>query len=228
MAASTTAVAITAKKIDSINKKRTLFSRLKGLTQMHSREKLVKMADIELDHIALEITHRNDNPKHLRHFVDQYFCYYYGYVTNRNKINAAHDKIAFNQYVSEEAKKLKGTGKGYIKKEHVVPLKVIENELMRLNENDGAWDELSLEAQRDKISTVIHHLLRFATITTTEDRNLTFKSSMPDGFVYSGVPVKEEELFTRYKHTKNNQPIKLTSSPKNSLLEKDDEFFFKN
>ena len=56
---------------------------------------------IELEHIRLELIHRRTKNvnviNHLRHFVDQWFCYKHGYITNGNR--AAWGKIIFKEYI---------------------------------------------------------------------------------------------------------------------------------
>lgn len=128
-----------------------------------------KDAEIELKHILLEL--HNNRSQHLRHFVDQYFCYKNGYVNKNGK--AKWDLIFWKEYVSSNAEKL--TDKKLIIKEHVVPLKVISEKLK----------ELGPECSIEEVENLIDKYLHFATITKEEDmllREFGLNHKMPDDF----------------------------------------------
>lgn len=135
-------------------------------------QNLNKNALIELQHIKLEL--ENSRTDHLRHFVDQYFCYKHGYIKRTG--SADWGGIVWNEIVSIEAQK-KHPDRKSVTKEHVVPLKRIRLELLK-NTVEG---RISLA----KISEIIDELLIFATITKEEDATLRkhkLTSSMPQGY----------------------------------------------
>ncbi len=69
---------------------------------------------------------KNQRGQHLRHFIDQYFCYKHEYVTKSCK--PAWQKIFWKEYVSENAI----NSGGDVVKEHIVPLNVIKQMLLDL------------------------------------------------------------------------------------------------
>jgi hypothetical protein len=124
---------------------------------------------IELHHILLELMH--GRKQHMRHFIDQYYCYEHQLVNKNGK--AKWDLIFWRGYVSEEANRLESRNKDFVVKEHVVPMKVIVDELARIPVSD-------LSVQR--IKHVLDSLIVFATITKEEDARLSangLKSAMP-------------------------------------------------
>jgi hypothetical protein len=146
-----------------------------------------KNAMIELQHIQLELN--NQRTQHMRHFIDQYYCYKNNLVTVTGKAN--WDKILWNGYVSKNA--AIEIDRKKVTKEHIVPLKVIVHELTLLNTKA----EISLET----IQNCIDNLLMFATITKEEDaklRSLKLTSSMPVGYQLSNDPLYGDK-FSRYK-----------------------------
>jgi len=44
-----------------------------------------KNAEVELKHIQIEL--ENDRTQHMRHFVDQYYCYKNNFVNSNGKAN---------------------------------------------------------------------------------------------------------------------------------------------
>jgi hypothetical protein len=147
-------------------------------------------AQIELKHIQLELS--NSRAQHMRHFIDQYFCYANGYVNKNGK--AKWDAILWNENVSTKALELKSIGETTYKavtKEHVVPLKYITKKLR----------ELGPEATLNDIKQVIDLNLHFATITKEEDkalRDAKLGSVMPNEFYDPKSPLYQD-VFARYK-----------------------------
>ena len=156
---------------------------------------------IELEHIRLEIIHRRTKNgtviNHFRHFVDQWFCYKYGYITNGNR--AAWGKIIFKEYVSEGVLKLlekyteedllsmKGKNRLIVEKEHIMPLNRITKKLLELPTNPSI----------EEIETVLTENVKYATITKEEDK-LLFKQDMPSEFFNSNHELFND-FFARYK-----------------------------
>jgi hypothetical protein len=124
---------------------------------------------IELHHILLELKH--GRKQHMRHFIDQYYCYEHQLVNKNGK--AKWDLIFWRGYVSEEAHRVESRNKDLVVKEHVVPMKVIVDELAKI-----PIQELSIH----RIKHVLDRLIVFATITKEEDTRLSangLKSAMP-------------------------------------------------
>lgn len=154
-----------------------------------SSEANAQNARIELEHILLELSDRPKNPQHLRHFVDQHYCYKHGYV-KRSGV-ADWESIVWKGHVSCEARKL-GDRK-LVVKEHVVPLKVIGMLLLELTKSGHATIE--------DIEEILNNHVKFATISKNEDRILRRKgltSKMPDGFFAEGHKYYRD-VFARYK-----------------------------
>ncbi|MFT6908475.1 MAG: hypothetical protein ACJAS1_005177 [Oleiphilaceae bacterium] len=145
--------------------------------------------EIELRHIKLELD--NNRFQHLRHFVDQYYCYKNGYIKRTG--TADWEKIVWgeNEAISEGATKTQD--RKLVVKEHIVPLKRITEELKKLVVNS---------------TTEIHHIqeciekyLFYATISKEEDkklRNLKLTSKMPDEFDDSSHELFQD-IYARYK-----------------------------
>ena len=114
----------------------------------------------ELQIIQIELA--NDRDYHMRHTIDQWFCYAKGYVTKNGK--ASTGKIEGAEWVSEGYRALpkdKQRTPYIIKKEHVIPLSVIKDKLRALpGFNLGAIQEC------------LEENLIFATITKEEDEML--------------------------------------------------------
>ena len=155
----------------------------------------------ELEHIRLELIHRRTKNvnviNHLRHFVDQWFCYKYGYITNGNR--AAWGKIIFKEYVSEGVLKLlekytevellsmKGKNRLIVEKEHIMPLNRITKKLLELPTNPSI----------EEIETILIENVKYATITKEEDKLLT-KLDMPSEYFDSNHELFND-FFARYK-----------------------------
>ncbi len=156
---------------------------------------------IELEHIKLELLHRrNKNAKslnHLRHFVDQWYCYKFDYVTKGNK--AAWGKIIFKEYISEGVVKLlkkyseeellqmKGKNRLIIDKEHIMPLNRVAKKLIELPTNPSI----------EEIESILLDNVKYATITKEEDRLLS-KQDMPLEY-FDANHILFNDLFARYK-----------------------------
>ena len=84
-----------------------------------------KNAKIELEHILLELN--NGRSHHMRHFIDQYFCYKNGYI-NRN-CGAKWDAIGSNEFVSVTA-----MHSNDVTRDHIIPLRCIVIEMKQMNE----------------------------------------------------------------------------------------------
>lgn len=125
---------------------------------------------IELEHILIEL--KNKRGQHLRHFIDQFFCYKHNYVTKTG--NAKWSDITWREFVSHSAKNIKGIeGKKFVK-EHIVPIQRIKKELLKLK-----------NPSVESIEALLDELVLFATITSDEDkmlRDAKLTSSMPEGF----------------------------------------------
>ena len=140
---------------------------------------------IELEHIQLEIV--SQRGQHLRHFIDQYFCYKHEYVTRTCK--PAWGKIFWKEYVSIEAI---NSGKDVIK-EHIVPLNVLKQMLL----------DLGSKVEIKDISDLLDEYVCFATITKEEDNKLNksgLKSKMPEICYDNGKLKKNFEKLSRYNH----------------------------
>jgi hypothetical protein len=156
---------------------------------------------IELEHIKLELIHRRTKNvnviNHLRHFVDQWFCYKYGYITNGNR--AAWGKIIFKEYVSEGVLKLlekyteedllrmKGKNRLIVEKEHIMPLNRITKKLLELPANPSI----------EQIEFILIENVKYATITKEEDK-LLLKQDMPAEYFDSNHEL-HNDFFARYK-----------------------------
>ena len=152
---------------------------------------------VELEHIKTELVYRRHNISHLRHFVDQWFCYKHGHITKGN--NAAWGKIIFTEYVSEGVIKLlekyskkellnmKGKSKLIVEKEHIIPLHRISKKLL----------ELPTIPSIEEIEAVLEENVKYATITKEEDK-LLIKQDMPSEYFDSNHELFNDSL-SRYK-----------------------------
>ena len=146
-------------------------------------------ATLELKHIELELI--NNRTQHLRHFVDQYYCYSHGYI-NKNG-GADWSRIFWDGYVSEEASLTED--KKMVVKEHVVPLKIITGMLFKLVSQK--------KVSTDAIQAILDKYLLFATITKDEDKRIRknkLNSNMPECFI-DGDCIQHTDLFCRYIHS---------------------------
>ena len=151
-----------------------------------------KYAEIELKHIQLEL--KNNRAQHMRHFVDQYFCYRNGYI---KKTGAANwEGIVWNETVSLAALNLakdKAGNRRKVVKEHVVPLKVITVALCELRDKNN----ISVS----EIAKCLDRLVNFATITKEEDtllRQAGLSSKMPPGYYQKNHRLYQDP-FSRYR-----------------------------
>lgn len=148
-----------------------------------------KFAEIELKHIQIEL--ENKRYQHMRHFIDQYFCYKHGYVKKTGRAN--WEGMVWNETVSLKAKLEKYDRKKVVK-EHVIPLKRIIQELTILAE--------SKVASLNNIAKCLDKLIVFATITKEEDKLLRdnkLNSKMPEGYDLKGDPLYKNP-YARYIH----------------------------
>jgi len=146
-----------------------------------------KNARIELQHIQLELI--NNRARHMRHFIDQYFCYKNGYVTRTGSPKWAD--IFWNEHVSVLGRK--ETLRKNVVKEHVIPLDCITRELT----DQFQKNEMSLE----EIAAFLDEKVTFATITKEEDKRLRdakLNKKMPNGYKQNGHPLYGDP-FARYK-----------------------------
>ncbi len=146
-----------------------------------------KNTRLELLHIQLELN--NQRSQHMRHFIDQYYCYKHNFVTSTGK--ASWEKCLWNGHVSKAAMIEKDRKR--VTKEHIIPLKVIVQELKQL--------AIEAEVSLDSIQKCIDDNLLFATITKEEDaklRALKLNSSMPKGYYLPDDPLYKDK-FGRYK-----------------------------
>ena len=148
----------------------------------------MNQVELELRHILLEV--QAQRGQHLRHFVDQWFCYKNGYINRSGK--AKWKDIAWAEYVSPQADETRDFDQ-VIHKEHIVPLKVIAHKLIALGK----------DATLDQIEAVLTKYLRFATITKAEDKILNsngLNQKMPEEF-YDPHHQLHDDVFARYKVT---------------------------
>jgi len=153
---------------------------------------------IELEHILIELNHNRG--EHMRHFIDQWFCYKNGYITKSGK--AKWSEITFNEYNSkgvlellkqynkEELKKMKSSDRLFVEKEHVVPLKIITQELLL---------KPRLETI-EQIENVLKKNVLYATITKKEDAILNkmgLRQQMPKNY-YDPEDKLYRNPFARY------------------------------
>lgn len=144
-------------------------------------------ARIELLHIQLELQHGRAH--HLRHFIDQFYCYKHGYTNRSGK--ADWDRLLWSEYVSKAA--MLTRNKADVTKEHVVPLKLIGRKLLE----KAQQSPISLR----EIEDIIDCFLVFATITREEDahlRRLKLGSAMPEAF-FDEASTLHGDVFARYK-----------------------------
>jgi hypothetical protein len=145
---------------------------------------------IELEHILLEL--KNKRTQHMRHFIDQYYCYEHNLITKSGKANWG--KLFWMGYTSVKANALDKKNKSLVVKEHVIPLNIIVSFLSGI-----PTDELSIK----KVKEILDSLLIYATITREEDavmNKLGFRNKMPK--IYTTVEDIKANAFERYKESK--------------------------
>lgn len=145
---------------------------------------------IELEHILLEL--KNKRAQHMRHFIDQYYCYEQNLTTKGGK--AKWSKLFWMGYTSVKANALDKKNKSLVVKEHVIPLNIIVSFLSNIPLN-----ELSI----NKVKEVLDSLLIYATITKEEDAVMTklgYRNKMPQ--IYETIEDIKANAFERYKESK--------------------------
>ncbi len=139
-----------------------------------------------LKHISLGIEYQDYSM--FRHFIDRWFCLKHGYI-NKNG-NPNWHKIIGKEYISEKYKEHnidKDGNEPYVHKEHIVPLRVISNILLKLPENHSLND----------IENILIKHVHFATILKSEDKKLR-TSSMPEEY-YDKRHQLYGNIFARYR-----------------------------
>lgn len=142
--------------------------------------------EIELRHIQLEL--QNGRSQHLRHFIDQYFCYKEGYVSRNGR--SKWSLMYKQEWVSINAEEIDDK-KLLVEKEDIVPLKLITKKLKALG----------TDCTIKQIRVLIDKYLYFATITKEEDAILSkhgLRQKMPDEF-FEEKSELYEDVFARYK-----------------------------
>lgn len=154
---------------------------------MADKCRCAEYAQLELKHIQLEIEHHRY--QHLRHFIDQYYCYSRHIVKRTGR--ADWEGVVWKGIVSVAARSV--SDRKRVVKEHVVPIKVITKELQDLAESGMT----SLE----NIAKVLEQLTHFGTITKEEDARLRgagLNRCMPDGYFQEGHSYYDDVL-ARYR-----------------------------
>ena len=144
---------------------------------------------LELQHIKLELD--NERSQHLRHFIDQYYCYKNGYLRSTGTPDWEQVVWGKNEAVSEGAAITKD--RKAVVKEHVIPLKRIREELKKLAK--------AQKTELEDIRLCIDKHLLYATITKIEDqklRDLKLTSKMPREFDDPNSDLYQD-IFARYK-----------------------------
>jgi hypothetical protein len=144
-------------------------------------------AEIELEHIAVEL--RNSRGQHLRHFVDQYYCYKLGVVTRGGR--ADWESLMGVGVISSAAALV--TDRKMLVKEHVVPLSFIRLQLLKMTQQE--------EPTHQAIAKVIDKYFVIGAITKVEDaklRGLKLHRSMPAEFENPSSPMYGD-VFSRYR-----------------------------
>lgn len=144
----------------------------------------LSFTQIELKHIQLEL--ESGRGQHLRHFVDQYFCYKNGYVKKTGR--ADWEAIVWRENVSRAASRT--TIRTDVVKEHVIPMKRIRKDLLALS-----------DTTIDSIEKYLDEHLILSTITKEEDSLLRMNkltSSMPPEYDNPSHRLFRDK-FARYK-----------------------------
>ena len=155
---------------------------------MRHREPNHSYAELELRHVQLELEHRRF--QHLRHFIDQYYCYRKGIVKRTG--TADWESVVWKGVVSTRARSLE-PDRSQVVKEHVVPIRAIA----RLLSNLVSAGQTGLA----DIAGVLDKYTVFGTITKYEDqllRTAGLTSTMPEGFFEPGH-LYYQDVLARYK-----------------------------
>lgn len=166
-------------------------------------------ADLELQHILLEI--ESGRAHHLRHFVDQWYCYQHSLVSRYG--NADWDLI-FDDYprtrysVSAQKEQARAASLGNKEwwkspskfgREHTIPLQVITDILLSLS---SRWDSYTQQQKLDEIELALKKLLVFSIIADFEDKLLSsngLKQSMPKAWDATIKPTLIQNPPTNWK-----------------------------
>jgi hypothetical protein len=157
------------------------------VSALMKRKSMLTSAEIELEHIAVEL--RNGRGQHLRHFIDQYYCYKLDIVTRGGR---ADWERLMEVGVMSKAAAVELDRKKLVK-EHVVPLSFIRSRLLEKTAQG--------EPTHESIAKVIDQYFVIGTITKIEDaklRSLKLHSSMPSDFKNPTSPMCGD-LFSRYR-----------------------------
>ena len=149
-------------------------------------EELKRLADIELKHIQVEL--ENGRGSHLRHFIDQYFCFKHNYISVKG--NPRWEDITWKGAVSISASKT--NNRKDVVKEHLVPLQYIRQELLKLSKNK--------KVSINEIEIEINRIVKFGTVLKSEDKILNalgLRSKMPKEF-YDKNSQLFNNLYARY------------------------------
>jgi len=152
-----------------------------------NKKELNRLAKIELEHIQIELKHKRGS--HIRHFIDQDFCFKYGYVTKN--WNPRWEDLVRKGAVSEKA--LNSKNRKEIVKEHLVPLKYIKQVLLALP--DKKISSLSL------LEKELKKIVKFGTIHKSENKKLNkmgLRSKMPEEY-FNRKHELHNDLYARYK-----------------------------
>lgn len=146
---------------------------------------------IELEHILLELKNRTP-AQHMRHFIDQYYCYEHNLITKGGKANWG--KIFWMGYTSINANLIDRKNKSLVVKDHVIPLNIIVSFLSKIPIN---------ELSTLKVKEILDSLLIYATITKKEDAELN-KLGLRNKMLIEHKTIKElkANAFERYKNIK--------------------------
>lgn len=150
-----------------------------------------RSAELELRHIQLELE-SGFRARHMRHFIDQYYCYWRGYVTASGR--PRWNDVRWRGYVSVAAAASLDTPRELrprVVRDHLVPLTVIISKLQTLPR------PVTLQDIRDVLRTYTH----FGTILQSEDRELRragLRSTMPEAFDLAANVTDPDVFLVRY------------------------------
>lgn len=152
-----------------------------------------KYADLELAHILMEIEAGRGG--HLRHFMDQWYCYKHGLVSSKG--NAKWDLIyddsprtCYSNGAKGAREKQQGSAEWWknpdnpFVKEHVIPQRVIKEVLISFKEQNY-FKDLDPSEKLEHIECALGQLLIFAIIEKSYDIKLNgaeLKDKMPNNW----------------------------------------------
>ena len=143
-----------------------------------------------LKHIQLELDSDSPFNKLIRDFVDPWYCYKHNYTSKNG--TATWAMLTGTQWVTDDFLEIDEndwSSQTIVTKEHIVPLKVIIEEVLKT--------DLSLES----IEATLNEFLIYASITKEEDKKLSkagLGSKMPDEY-YDPQSIYYMDKFSRYK-----------------------------